>query len=565
MFLARLFLCNIELDLCAKVEISFYRIGKHIVNNLEKDNRVIFKTRNNLILLTFASSIFLFTGCAQIQGSGPIADWAREKQLNYEIDQIKKDQKEKQEARLDKPVVSEQCKDFIAGKVGGTVIGTGLGAVIGKQVGGGTKGAVIGGLIGGAAGYFIGSAIDERRQELCLVSQKTNTKIIMGDITSDAIEADSSTKKVEADVVALPDIKFKTGSAELDDKQKNILKEYAKVYAKKDSDKKILIIGNTDETGTVAENQKLSEARAKAVAEIYKAEGIPEENLYYQGAGSSMPIASNNTNDGKKLNQRTEIVAFKNEEHLAKAVQNRKPNPAIFNTTKNSTNQKDTKESKKKQAKVATKQTITVAADQFDLGGTSGDNSKSLGVYIGNLKKQNSWIPSFITPVYASSETDMLYRKSCRFDTFKPVYDVSTVKKLSNNKTLNYKTSEYYNGLNESVWIAQNVNNNLVSVQPMAVLRSGAKPVREPQISIWKNYSQEKKPIADINIKTHVNTYEGENGLLFRMFNADSNSNLICSDMYISKDGKSGKQQIYYRKNGNIYVSETESKKLTKE
>lgn len=67
------------------------------------------------------------------------------------------------------------------------------------------------------------------------------------------------------------------------------------------------ITGHTDSSGSEALNLELSLARAKAVAEYLVERGISPERLVTVGAGSSEPVASNETRYGRGLNRRIEI------------------------------------------------------------------------------------------------------------------------------------------------------------------------------------------------------------------------------------------------------------------
>ena len=53
--------------------------------------------------------------------------------------------------------------------------------------------------------------------------------------------------------------------------------------------KRILLVGHTDDTGSTTENANLSERRAAAVARVFQGQGVPAANLYYQGAGETLP------------------------------------------------------------------------------------------------------------------------------------------------------------------------------------------------------------------------------------------------------------------------------------
>jgi hypothetical protein len=65
--------------------------------------------------------------------------------------------------------------------------------------------------------------------------------------------------------------------------------------------------GYTDAIGTDSYNLDLSEKRAKSVQDYLVGKGIIGSRLTYKGYGSSSPLGNNVTNDGRKLNRRTEI------------------------------------------------------------------------------------------------------------------------------------------------------------------------------------------------------------------------------------------------------------------
>ena len=65
--------------------------------------------------------------------------------------------------------------------------------------------------------------------------------------------------------------------------------------------------GHTDNTGAVAHNRDLSTKRAESVYHYLLEHGITATRLTYQGYGSSMPVASNDTSGGKAQNRRTEV------------------------------------------------------------------------------------------------------------------------------------------------------------------------------------------------------------------------------------------------------------------
>lgn len=71
---------------------------------------------------------------------------------------------------------------------------------------------------------------------------------------------------------------------------------------------KFAVNGYTDNVGKPAMNQKLSEARAKAVVDALVARGINPDNLTANGYGDKNPVKTNKTAKGRAENRRTEVV-----------------------------------------------------------------------------------------------------------------------------------------------------------------------------------------------------------------------------------------------------------------
>lgn len=69
----------------------------------------------------------------------------------------------------------------------------------------------------------------------------------------------------------------------------------------------IEIRGHTDGRGTDEYNQVLSESRAKAVVNYLIQQGIDSKRLQFHGYGKSMPIMTNDTEEGRSMNRRVEF------------------------------------------------------------------------------------------------------------------------------------------------------------------------------------------------------------------------------------------------------------------
>jgi len=70
---------------------------------------------------------------------------------------------------------------------------------------------------------------------------------------------------------------------------------------------KIEISGHTDSKGSDVYNQKLSQRRAKAVVDHLIGAGISQSRLEFRGAGEKEPVSTNDTDEGRQENRRTEF------------------------------------------------------------------------------------------------------------------------------------------------------------------------------------------------------------------------------------------------------------------
>ncbi|KVD46170.1 hypothetical protein WS61_10990 [Burkholderia sp. ABCPW 11] len=70
---------------------------------------------------------------------------------------------------------------------------------------------------------------------------------------------------------------------------------------------RVTITGYTDSTGSLAHNRRLSESRARSVATYLRTGGLQAAQFVSEGMGSSDPVASNTTADGRAQNRRVEI------------------------------------------------------------------------------------------------------------------------------------------------------------------------------------------------------------------------------------------------------------------
>ena len=103
-------------------------------------------------------------------------------------------------------------------------------------------------------------------------------------------------------------ILFDSGSDIILPQSYGIIRQISQVLMQ-DSNISLNIIGHTDSDGPDEANQKLSEARAKAVKRaLVSIYNIPESRLQTEGKGESSPVAENSSAEGKAQNRRVEFV-----------------------------------------------------------------------------------------------------------------------------------------------------------------------------------------------------------------------------------------------------------------
>lgn len=102
-------------------------------------------------------------------------------------------------------------------------------------------------------------------------------------------------------------ITFDIGKANIKPESMTEINRIAQLM-KNNGDLQFEVQGHTDNTGTVAGNQKLSEQRAQAIVNKLVEMGIAANRLSAKGMGQSAPLADNSTDEGRAKNRRVEFV-----------------------------------------------------------------------------------------------------------------------------------------------------------------------------------------------------------------------------------------------------------------
>lgn len=180
----------------------------------------------------------------------------------------------------------------------GTAGGAAAGALIGSLSGDAGKGALIGAVGGALLGTAVGSYMEQQRQDfekvlaaeiasgVIRVQKLPDHQLVVGMTGATAFEVDSD--------------EIKPGFYSTLDKIAAIVNKYGKTQ--------LVVSGHTDNTGSASYNQRLSERRASSVEQYLESNRVLPERIQSSGYGMSQPIASNETENGRRLNRRVDIL-----------------------------------------------------------------------------------------------------------------------------------------------------------------------------------------------------------------------------------------------------------------
>jgi OmpA-OmpF porin, OOP family len=109
---------------------------------------------------------------------------------------------------------------------------------------------------------------------------------------------------------AFDNLNFATGTTQLTPESVSTVNDLI-VILKAYPAAEVQLVGHTDNTGDAAANMKLSQDRANAVRDMLVNGGIDAGRLSTAGYGQDKPMASNDTDEGRAKNRRTELVVTK--------------------------------------------------------------------------------------------------------------------------------------------------------------------------------------------------------------------------------------------------------------
>jgi len=521
----------------------------------------------------------------------------------------------------------------------GAILGGIAGSVLASKAGKGDNVRVAGIAAGATIGGLIGRDIDRRRCELFKIARKHNVELSVAEFTlpegalptPGSVGSSQPTRTSTATsgptnagsrsaasglTVAVRDSgrQFELGSDQLTPQARAYFTEIADQYVyakqiqrlssnspKEDRDaaellrsNRILLVGHTDDTGNSRSNADLSERRAMAVAGVFRDQGVSESQLFFQGAGETLPVGDNHTENGRSQNRRVEIVDVTDDATLHKYLALRTQRVEFYRAAppespvvaaqapagqgaaaasraSNATNrpppttapqrppsnapQPDATPSRPtatfsiqstpQQAATAPlgKGTPTATALAFDFGGSLASVNTAAADFGREIGSKPSF--SLISTAYAAGGPVV---PTCGTD--RPRVS-NGVKSLRDQKSIT--VTEYMPGLYNTSWM-DTVNGNLVGLANVAVLRDGGAPANKPSVYVYKNYKAGSGAKPDFAGQPEVNAYRGDKAILYRVF---VDGPIRCMDVVFPYDnsGEARNSNLFYDKQSNLYVA----------
>lgn len=429
--------------------------------------------------------------------------------------------------------------------VTGAAVGAAAGYAINER-----NGMLIGAGIGGAIGCAVGASWQKRLQELDRIAKEEQLSISIEELktTGQGPVAQGSGLVAQIEDSGM----FPSGSAVLTAAGQRAVQKIAATYAADFTqgnygERRLLIVGHTDATGGAELNQRLSEQRARRVGEVLQQAGIPKDAIYYQGAGASRPVASNADPLQRSRNRRVEITEVTSTSMLAQRVSSEANNPRYLQHGTATRAQP-----------VRSAPVDTAASNPPRSTPTNAARSTARINFAGVPASRQRWeLGQMLQPkrdgfsIVSSAHAQDVPMSSCVMDMPRMSGDVRS---LATGEAMERPaTRDHLAGYNR-VW-ANTVNNHLVMISPVSILRDGARVGRQPFLQVVEDYGTDHSTTHK-TIKAYANTYEGENEVLYRVFATEASSPISCIDVVFSKQQPSALGgTLFYPDQGENYTS----------
>ncbi len=481
----------------------------------------------------------------------------------------------------------------------GIATGAVVGAFIGHRVAKNDKGTLVGAAVGATVGGWIGHTIDERRCALYRIAQQDHLKLASATITPAKLGIGG--KHTLGLDVQIQDqgVIFEPRSAHLVPGARGYLEQIGAQYTPRvlvaslgpkappqaiaaAEHRKVLIVAHAAQTSDPLWAERLSEARARVVAEIFAARGVPGYDIYYQGAGDALPIGNNATARGRQENRRVQIVDVASQAQLTRYLSQRTANPADFagvtyRPTPPPLAQGAAAEPAragphasflermaagakrlawKVQHRSVARRPVTLAAASpsptvarraglppgaYDFGGAALQGAVP-PIDLGRLRSHSMF--RFIRAAHAGDAPALI--GACTSD--RP-HLASAVRNLTSGRVLPVRDD--LPGFYGAPWLSE-PHGNLVAILDAYVPKSSGLPVPDPRLDIYRDYARFHERQPTYSRLVPVNVYRGRRGTLYRLFVGGP---MQCMDLFVPAHAGRGPARIYYPLIGQSYLA----------
>jgi outer membrane protein OmpA-like peptidoglycan-associated protein len=204
-----------------------------------------------------------------------------------------------------------EYESTVAGAALGTAWGAGTGAIIGHQLSYAGEGAAVGAALGLVAGTMSGNGIDRvssqiRRQEEELAHIKAHNVLAFSELQE--IQTKLDTPPLSLKGPYLTTVFFDSDATTLRAGSLSELEVIAEFIKANPYTRSVVVMGHSDDGGNTEYALRVSEARARSVVSALSSKGVAADILKVESYGSTRPLASNTTSEGRQLNRRVEVV-----------------------------------------------------------------------------------------------------------------------------------------------------------------------------------------------------------------------------------------------------------------
>lgn len=148
-------------------------------------------------------------------------------------------------------------------------------------------------------------------------AQRAQARLDARDAQIKALQNSLNAKQTErGTLVTFGDVLFDLNKAELKSSGLVNVNKLSQ-FLQENPDRKVIVEGYTDSSGSASYNQSLSERRANSVRMALVKMGVGPERIVSQGYGKEYPVADNTSNSGRAMNRRVEVTISNDNQPVA--------------------------------------------------------------------------------------------------------------------------------------------------------------------------------------------------------------------------------------------------------